>query len=492
MREYERAMTTVVCALVGPVMASYLEGLERELAGIGVQCPVEVMESSGGVLPARVAARRPVCTVESGAAAGVLAAGLVGTRVGTPDVISFDMGGTTAKTGIVRGGKPTIAHDFQIGGKGSFGGARPGTGIPVKTPVIDLAEVGAGGGSVAWVDAGGAVRVGPQSAGAVPGPACYGRGGEAPTVTDANLLLGYLDPSGLAGGLRLSTELAQAAVAAVADGLDVELSDAALAIHEIANANMAAAIRMVTIQRGIDPRGFTLVAFGGAGPCHVARLAETFGIRSVIVPWGAGVASAVGLVSSEPAVEVAHTHVVDLADGDAPAVVARFAELEARARAERGDAGGPTAVSRSADVRYRGQAHELTVALPDELPDVLATIASRFRDQYRLEYGIDSDAPAQLVSLRVRVVQAVPTPRWPASSAAASAAAAPSGTRAARFPGHPASVDAPVFEWGALASGAYLRGPGLVVGSDTTVVVPPRFHAALDGARNLRLTALEP
>ena len=336
MREFERAMTTVVCAMVGPVMAGYLEGLGARLAELGVTCPIEIMESSGGVMTAERAARRPVLTVESGGAAGVIAAGIVGQAAGAGDVISFDMGGTTAKTGIVRDGRPAIAHDFQVGGKGSFGGTRAGTGVPVKIPVVDLAEVGAGGGSVAWLDAAGALRVGPRSAGAAPGPACYGRGGTEPTVTDANLVLGYLDPVGLAGGVTLSSDLAVAAIETLASPLGLDVAAVARGIHEIVNANMAAAIRVVTVQRGIDPRDFTLVGFGGAGPMHVARLAETFGIRSVVVPWAAGVASAVGLVSSDLTVDLVQTRLVDLTDLSARAadamagLEAAYAELEAQ------------------------------------------------------------------------------------------------------------------------------------------------------------------
>ncbi len=318
------------------------------------------MELSGGVVSVATAVRRPVCTVESGGAAGVLSAGLLGAQLGEPDVISFDMGGTTAKTGIVRDGHPHVTHSFQVGGKGSFGTPRAGTGIPVKTPVVDLAEVGAGGGSRAWLDAGGALRVGPGSVGAVPGPACYGRGGTEPTVTDADLLLGYLDPAGLAGGIALSAERAERAVASVADPLGLDVADTASAIHEIANATMAAAIRLVTVQRGIDPRDFTLVAFGGAGPVHAAALAATFGIRSVVVPWGAGVASAVGLVGSEPTAELVQTHLVALADAAIGDLETRFTDLEGRAHVELGvDADTPVTVRWAADLRCRGQAHEL-------------------------------------------------------------------------------------------------------------------------------------
>ncbi len=487
LREYERAMTTVVCALVGPVMAGYLRGLEDQLATLGVRCPVEVMESSGGVVSAEAATRRPVCTVESGGAAGVLAAGAVGARVGAADVISFDMGGTTAKTGIVRDGRPAIAHDFQIAGRGSFGGARPGTGVPVKTPVVDLAEVGAGGGSVAWLDPGGALRVGPRSAGAVPGPACYGRGGTEPTVTDANLLLGYLDPRGLAGGVTLDRARAESAVTPLAAALGVEPVDAADVIHEIANTTMAAAIRMVTVQRGIDPRDFTLVAFGGAGPVHVAHLAAQFAIRSVIVPWAAGVASAVGLLASEPTVELVQTLLVDLTDGATGALDAVFADLEARARRELGADDDPTArIARSADLRYRGQAHQLTVEMPPAGHAVPALVAA-FHDRYQHAYGIRSDAPTEFVSARVRVTHPrASRPPRPATTTAPTPAE-PVTTRPVRFPGTGRYRATPVFDWSGLAPGAHTDGPALLVGDDTTVVVPTGTSARLDGDRNVLL-----
>nr|BFE88423.1 hypothetical protein GCM10020093_110240 [Planobispora longispora] len=209
LREYERATTTIMSAYVGPVMEGYLRRLTSRLAGIGITAPVHVMESGGGVMPVELAARRAVATIESGPAAGVLAAA----ATGHPDAISFDMGGTTAKACVIRGGRPEITHEFHVGGKGSFGGRRAGTGVPIKTPAIDLAEVGAGGGSVAWVDAAGSLRVGPRSAGSEPGPACYGLGGEEPTVTDADLVLGYLDPASFAGGtMPLARDLAEKAI----------------------------------------------------------------------------------------------------------------------------------------------------------------------------------------------------------------------------------------------------------------------------------------
>ncbi len=495
MREFERAMTTAVCALVGPVMAGYVSGLESRLRDIGIGCAVEIMESSGGVMSAQAAARRPVATVESGGAAGVTAAGIVGRSMGVADVISFDMGGTTAKTGIVRDGNPAITHDFQIGGKGSFGGARAGTGIPLKIPVVDLAEVGAGGGSVAWVDPGGALRVGPQSAGAMPGPACYGRGGRDPTVTDANLLLGYLDPAGLAGGVMIDAELATAAVErAVAGPLAIDTTGAAHAIHEIVNATMASAIRVVTVQRGIDPRGFTLVGFGGAGPMHAARLAAAFGIQSVVVPWAAGVASAVGLVSSDLSVDLVQTRVVDLDDADATALTQLFDDLETRGRDEVGNAGAQFSVTRSADVRYRGQAHQLTVSVPNgPLGDEdLSALAKRFHEVYLQTYGIDTGAAAQLVNARVRVVRMVDklSPR-PQAIAERDASVALAGERAASFAEVGGFTATPVFDWSRLEPGCNLVGPAIVEGADATIVIPPGYSAAVDRWRNVILANAE-
>jgi N-methylhydantoinase A len=476
-------------------MAGYVAGLESRLRDIGIGCAVDFMESSGGVMSAQAAARCPVATVESGGAAGVTAAGIVGRSVGVANVISFDMGGTTAKTGIVRDGSPAITHDFQIGGKGSFGGARAGTGVPLKIPVVDLAEVGAGGGSVAWVDTGGALRVGPQSAGAIPGPACYGRGGTEPTVTDANLLLGYLDPAGLAGGVTLDSELAAAAVEqSVAAPLEIDITGAAHAIHEIVNATMASAIRVVTVQRGIDPRGFTLVGFGGAGPMHVARLAAAFGIQSVVVPWAAGVGSAIGLVSSDLTVDLVQTRILDLEDADATPLTQLFEELETRGRDELGDAGATFAVTRSADMRFHGQAHQLTVSVPDgPLGDEdLSALSKRFHEVYRQTYGIDADAPAQLVNARVRVVRVVDklSPR-PHAIAERDASVALAGERPVSFPESGGFTATPVFDWSRLEPGCRLVGPAIVEGADATIVVPPGYSAAVDRWRNVILASAE-
>jgi N-methylhydantoinase A len=494
MREYERAMTTVMCAYVGPVMAGYLAGLETQLAELGIAGPLEIMDSSGGVMSASLAARRPVRTLESGGAAGVTAAGLVGQLIGAPEVISFDMGGTTAKVGIVRDGRPGVITDFQVGGKGSFGGTRAGTGFPVKITTVDLAEVGAGGGSIAWLDADGALRVGPRSAGAVPGPACYGRGGTEPTVTDADLVLGYLDPTGLAGGVALSTDAAKRALArGVADPLGIEVSEAARAVHDIVNANMAAAIRVVTVQRGIDPRGLVLIAFGGAGPMHAVRLAEMFGISSVAVPLAAGVASAVGLVGADLHVELVQTRVVDLADAEPAELEAAFAELTNQARAELADEPGSAfEVSRSADVRYRGQAYHLALPVPDppiEADDLLA-LAKSFRERFEDSYGIALDLPTQLHNLRVHVIRVVekfaPRARTLADGDASTARV---GERDVVFPSSgTAPVATALYDRTKLLPGDRLEGPAVIAAPESTIVVPPGTRAEVDPYGTIVLT----
>jgi N-methylhydantoinase A len=490
-REYDRAMTTVMCAYVGPVMSAYLRGLQERLVALGLRCPVQVMESAGGVLSVELAAQRPVSTVESGGAAGVIAAAAVGALVGADAVISFDMGGTTAKAGIVRDGRPGVTYDFHVGGHGSVGGHRP-SGFPVKVPVVDLAEVGAGGGSMAWIDGGGALRVGPRSAGADPGPACYSRGGTEPTVTDADLVLGFLHPGALSGGIALDRDLAVAALERVVAGpLGLDVAEAARAVHDIVNATMVAAIRMVTVQRGIDPRDFTLVGFGGAGPMHVARLAEAFGIADVVVPWGAGVGSAVGLVTTDLSVEEVRTHLVPWSELTADALGAVLDDLAGRASKALPAADAERVVVRSADLRSRGQAHQLTVPVPSgplgraELDGVLDAFGARYVDAY----GIPPRGAAELVGVRVRVVQPVPKPQQVAEAlVAGDGEAARTGTRAVHFDAGRGSVDVPVLAWAAMAPGATRPGPVLVEGPDTTVVVPPAWTVTLDGHRTLHLT----
>ncbi|MCD0448495.1 hydantoinase/oxoprolinase family protein [Actinocorallia sp. API 0066] len=472
MGEYERATTTLMSAYVGPVMDSYLRRLTGLLRDVGVTAPVQVMESAGGVLPAELAAARAVHTIESGPAAGVIAAADAGAARGLADLISFDMGGTTAKAGLVRGGRPGITHEFQVGGKGSFGGRRPGTGVPIKIPAIDLAEVGSGGGSIAAVS-GGTLTVGPRSAGADPGPACYGRGGTEPTVTDANLVLGYLDPEEFA--FPLSRERAEAALRKVADPLGVDVATAAAAVHNIANAQMGAAVHVVTVRRGIDPRGYTLVALGGAAPTHAARLAERFGITRVLVPPNSGVGSAAGLLRADLSVERARTYLrgtSTMTEADLAALDALFTELEEAARTDLSAPVGGEAV-RSVGVRFVGQAHAFTVDLPSGplTPAAIGQVTEDFYKRYEESYGIPLRDPAELTTARVRVT--LPAPRPP--TAAVRTVEAEERERTVHLDGTALSV--PVRPRASCPLGVPLAGPRILTDPECSVLVPPGWRA---------------
>ncbi|MEU6728504.1 hydantoinase/oxoprolinase family protein [Nonomuraea wenchangensis] len=489
-REYERATTTIMSAYVGPLMASYLSRLRERLAALGIRAPVHVMESGGGVVSAELAARRAVATIESGPAAGVLAAA----GAGFADAISFDMGGTTAKACVVRGGRPEITHEFHVGGKGSFGGRRAGTGVPIRTPAIDLAEVGAGGGSVAWVDPAGTLRVGPRSAGSSPGPACYGLGGAEPTVTDANLVLGYLSSA----SIPLTPALAEEALDRLAGPLGVAREEAARAVHEIVSAAMASAVHVVTVQRGIDPRGFALVAFGGAGPMHAARVAERFGIATVVVPAHCGVASAAGLLAGDLATERVRSR---LDAGDPEPI---FAGLVAEAAADLGvsPADPEVRVERSVDVRFLGQSHDLTVAWSPSRDE----LAARFAARYLQVYGIAQRGEIELVGYRARVTAPAaarahrppdpagttehppPAPTGttehpPPAPVARSGAV---GTRRAYFAECGGHVEVPVHTRASLPE--RLPGPAIVEDAESTIVVPPSWTAAPAPAGAVHLT----
>ncbi|MEV4891298.1 hydantoinase/oxoprolinase family protein [Nonomuraea sp. NPDC055795] len=460
-REYERATTTIMSAYIGPLMSDYLSRLRGSLRELGIDAPVHVMDSAGGVISAELAARRAVATIESGPAAGVLAAA----ASGLPAVISFDMGGTTAKACLVRDGVPELTREFHVGGKGSFGGRRAGTGVPIKTPAIDLAEVGAGGGSVAWVDEAGALRVGPRSAGSSPGPACYGLGGSDPTVTDANLVLGLLSSA----SIPLSRALAVKAMERLAVPLGVPAEEAAEAVHEIVCASMASAVHVVTVQRGIDPRGFTLVAFGGAGPMHACRVAERFGITDVLVPAHCGVASAAGLLTAVPATERVRSALA------APDPARIFAELAEEAAHDLGLPLPELRVTRLADVRFTGQAHDLTV----EWSDDPATLSARFFAQYTQVYGIAQQGPTEHVSYRVRVTCEAEAPA-PGTILAESPAASP--TSRTVYLGGP--VEVPVHT---RATFTTLDGPAVIEDPEATIVVPPGWRARLGGAGAVHL-----
>ncbi len=489
MREFERLTTTVMSAYVGPVMSDYLRSLAASLAQAGVHAPIFVMESAGGVMPAALAASLPVHTIESGPAAGVIAAARFGADCGADQIVAFDMGGTTAKAALVRDGRPQITHDFIVGGKGSFGGRRAGSGTPVKIPAIDLAEVGSGGGSIAWLDPAGAVRVGPRSAGASPGPACYGRGGVAPTVTDANLILGYMSSDSMAGGtMRLDVRAAiDAMTGTIAEPLGVSLHDAAFAVHDIANADMAAAIHVVTVQRGIDPRRFTLVATGGAAGIHACRIAARFEMREVIVPPHAGVGSAVGLVRTDLLTERSRTALVPLADADARDLQQMFDGLTEAAAADLEVDHRELDVERTVAMRFVGQAHELEVAVPDGSLDARAldALEQTFLDDYRRVFGLDVRGAVELVSFRSQVRLPV------AATLHDEARHQPDGPaprdRPVWFPERGGLTDTAVVRRDDLEIGQHFDGPLIVEAADSTTVVPPGWTASVHTSRSLLL-----
>jgi N-methylhydantoinase A len=491
LREHERGMTTLLSAYVGPVMSQYLQRLYAMLREDGFGCPVYVMDSAGGVMSAEHAAERPIFTIESGGAAGVVAAGQLGTRYGLGQVLSFDMGGTTAKAGLVENGEPTITHHFEVSGKGSFGVLRAGSGLPVKTPVVDLAEVGAGGGSIAWVDGTGSLRVGPRSAGADPGPACYGRGGTEPTVTDANLVLGYLDPGGLADGVHLDVSAAENALRTrVCEPLGMDSPvEAARAVRDIAVATMAAAIRVVTVQRGEDPREAVMVAFGGAGPMFAVDLARVFGMSRIAIPAVAGVGSAAGLLHADLSVEQVRTRVLAATAADFPTVTAIFEELSAAALDAIGQDPSEVEWRYSIDMRYRGQAHQLPVPLSrDELAAGPDPVLAAFRAVYESAYGVAQNLAAEFVTYRVRAICPFDADEDAGDQLTSdSAPATPAGTRPATFAADDDFPAVPVYRRSDLRAGHRLVGPAFVEGPESTTLLPPGASLTVDSFGTLHL-----
>ncbi|MFO1025562.1 MAG: hydantoinase/oxoprolinase family protein [Acetobacteraceae bacterium] len=488
-REFERASTTAVCAYVGPLLASYLDRLSQATKALGLP-ELYVMGSSGGVFDIAEGLRMPAMAVESGPAAGVIAAALAGRQLDRPNLISFDMGGTTAKASVIVDHEVAVTAEYEVGGHANTKRWMHGTGHPIRVPVIDLAEVSAGGGSIAWVDPGGSLKVGPQSAGADPGPAAYGAGGTSPTVTDADVVLGWLDREALlGGGLKIDLPAAERAVAAVADPFGLSVRDAAARIVEVVNSNMAQALRIVSVERGHDPREFSLIAFGGAGPVHAVALAEELAIPEVIIPPAPGAFSALGLVATDLKRDYARTLYADLGGVDPARVGDAFAAMEAAGTAMLQAASVPLerrALPRFADVRYRRQAYELT--LPVEPGPVtrasLDQLAEAFHEKHRQTYGhANRSEPVQLVNLRLTAIGRLPDlklaqPHDPA--------AARVRTREVWFPAT-GFIPAAVHWRNGLAPGAAVSGPAIIEAMDSTTVVPPGWTGRIDGLGYIRL-----
>jgi len=489
-REFERASTTAVCAVVGPVLASYLDRLQSAISRLGLP-KLHVMGSSGGVFDIAEGLRMPAMAVESGPAAGVIAASLAGRQLHRPNLISFDMGGTTAKASVIANGEVAVTAEYEVGGSGHGNRWMHGTGHPIRVPVIDLAEVSAGGGSVAWVDPGGALKVGPHSAGAVPGPACYGTGGTLPTVTDADVVLGHLDRQALLGGaLRIDLDAAERAIdTAIARPLGMTVPEAAARIIEVVNSNMAQALRIVSIERGHDPQEFSLIAFGGAGPVHAVSLAEELQIPEVIVPPAPGAFSALGLVASDLKRDYSRTLYADLGSVEASRVAEVIAGMEQAGREMLRAARVPPdrqVLLRHADVRYRRQAYELTVPITDgEVTRVmLDELAAAFHARHEQTYGHANYSEAvQLVNLRLTALGRLPDLVLAQYGDSANARV----RRRDVWFAETGFTPTPVHWRDGLTPDTQLTGPVIIEAMDSTTVVPPGWQARIDELGYVRI-----
>lgn len=483
--EYPRTSTTVINAYVLPVVSRYLARLRAGLDAAGLSAPIAVMQSNGGLMDAGQAARLPMTLIESGPAAGAIAARAVARAARVPAAIGFDMGGTTAKAALIEEYEVFRAPEMQVGG-GIMQAGRllTGAGYTLRTAAIDLAEVGAGGGSIVGIDAGGAPTVGPASAGASPGPACYGRGGEKPTITDCNLLLGFLPESGLAGGaVKLDAALAARALAPLAGRLGMELHQAAWGLFRIATANMMRAVRAVSTERGRDARGHALVAFGGNGPLFGAALAEAAGMRRVLVPPGPGLFSAFGLLFAEVEHHLAQSFRARLTALDARALEAAFAGLRAEAASRLAANGFPPGrqdFSRSVSARYVGQSSELAVVLGAGFDDIAARFAAEHTRTYG--YAAPESEPVELVGVALVGRGLGGGGTAPGRLALQAHGTPPRGTRRAFFG---AWAEAAVLSRADLATPR--DGPAIIEEYDATCLVPPGWTATLDAAANIVL-----
>jgi len=488
-REYERTSTTVINAYVGPIVASYLGALAGKMKGLGIKAPLTVMQSNGGVMTAEAAVKKPAYIVESGPAAGVIACAHLARRLGRANVISFDMGGTTAKAAMIEDGEAARTTEYEVGaGINLSSKLVKGGGYPIKLPFIDVSEIGAGGGSIVDIDASGTLKVGPQSAGAVPGPICYGLGGDRPTFTDAMVVLGYLNPVAIAGGrVKLDADRAHRAIQAdVAKPLGLALADAAHGVYTLAAATMTRAVKAVTTYRGRDPRDFALVAFGGNGPIAAVEIARALEIKDVLIPPAPGVFSALGLLVSATEHSAVRTFVREVDELKLADIEEAARALEAEvmnAFAGEGHDGSRVTLLRSAELRYVGQAYELPVALAPGRIDLAAARAD-FHDEHARTYGHSSPGdPVDLISLKVTGRLAADGEssfdRWKLDAAAAA-----SSSRRAYFGRAVGWHDTPVVSRADLA-GKARSGPVIVEEYDATCVIPPGCRARLDALGNI-------
>ncbi len=474
-REYERALVTVINAFIGRRMEEYFDRLDRNVRALGIPAAILTTKSNGGIMTAESARKAPVETLLSGPASGVIGALYLGRQAGYDRLIAVDMGGTSADVAVIDGDvlystESEVAH------------------LPVVMPTVDVSSIGAGGGSIAWVDALGILKVGPRSAGADPGPACYGRGGTEPTVTDAYVQLGIIDPRCFLGGrLPLDPRLATEALTRLGARLGLAADELAAGVLDVATANMHAQLMPLMARKGIDPRDFVLLAYGGAGPTHVLLLAREAGMRKVLIPPSPGTLCALGCLVADVKRDSIKTIYRDSAELTPAELEDEFAALEADARAwlsaQRLAVGG-TMIVRSADMRYRGQSFEITVPLRAEPPGSMAEVRSPFHEAYQRIYGIaDEQAPVEIINLRVTVVGVTAKPQRRPAAPRATGRAPRRDCRTIRE--HGKEVTATVYQREDLRPGDTVSGPTVVEAADTTVYVPTGYAGSVDGWGNL-------
>jgi N-methylhydantoinase A len=490
-REYERFSTACANAYVQPRMARYLAALRQRLDAFGLRCPLLLMTSGGGLTTLETAIRFPIRLVESGPAGGAILAATIARQKGIDAVLSFDMGGTTAKICLIDGGAPQAAREFEVDRRTRF---LKGSGLPIRVPVVEMVEIGAGGGSIATLDPLRRIAVGPESAGADPGPACYGLGGTAPTVTDADLTLGRIDPEGFAGGrIRLLPDRARAALQRdVGAALGLDAMTAAFGVSEMVEEAMANAARVHAVERGKDLAGRTLIAFGGGAPLHAARLAEKLGIDAVLIPRGAGVGSAIGFLRAPVAFEVVRSRFMRVSGFNAGLVNDLFAEMETEAvgAVRLGAPDAKVMQIRTAEMRYAGQGHEIVVPLP--VRQFAADDAQMFRDAFEAWYNslfgrIIPNLDMEVVSWTLRATAMANEEPAVAASTVAAFAPAPSGMRPVYDRALGMLSDVPVYRRTDLTPGARIAGPAVITEDATTTIVGPAFVASIDTDGAIRL-----
>jgi N-methylhydantoinase A len=482
-REYERMSTAVVNAYLGPVMQGYISRLADRLRSLGLAAAPHLTQSNGGVIGFEQAARLPVRTVLSGPSTGVVAAQEIGVLIGMPDLITFDMGGTSTDVALLAGGQCRLASEAVV------------HGYPIKAPMLDIHTVGAGGGSIAYVDTGGLLKVGPRSAGAAPGPVCYDKGNDEPTVTDANVVLQTLNPTHLLGGrMPVRQDLARQAIARIAEDVGLGVMETAQGIVSVVTANMARAIRVISVQRGHDPRDYTLTAFGGAGPLHAARLAKDLEIGRILVPRNPGILCAMGLLLADLRADFATTRLRELGTAALVDIESSFADLSRRAEAwfdSEGISPAARRITRTVDMRYAGQNYELPVALPDGpiAGATLDALAEGFAAAHKRMYGfIAEEDPVQLVTFRVEAAGLVRKAAFqPRPDQGADASAAIIGRRDVWLPETGGFVPCPVFARDKLDAGNRIAGPAIVEQMDATTLILPGMIARVEPYLNLIL-----